>query len=125
MSTDNYFGNVTKKTKGFYLAIAIIGIAFLMSVNTDLQFLSQSSEMQIPSEFLWIIFTVDILAILMLVLTAMFKKTGVILFPFLVLLHFLLHSFYLSTFLYFDLAALFAFFAAGLFVIVPRWKFFS
>lgn len=122
---DNYFGNVEQKSRGFYIALGIMAAAFLLSMNTDLQFLSQRKEMQIPDEFLWIVFTVDILALLMIVLMAFFRKAGVILYPFVVILHFLLHHFYLSNIIYADINALFFYFVAGLFVVIPRWKYFK
>ncbi len=123
--SENYFGKVEPKTKGFYIALSLVALAFLFSINTDLQFLSQSDEVHIPVAFLWIIFVIDILVLLMIALMMMFRKAGVILYPFLVLLHFLLHNFYLSTFLYFDLNALFFYFVVGLFVVIPRWKYFK
>ncbi len=123
--TDNYFGKVEQKSKGFYIALAIIALSFLMSMNTDLQFFAQSEEVHIPTGFIWIIFVLDFLILLMLLLIVFFRKVGVIVFPFLVLIHFLLYNFYLSSFLYFDLSTLFCYFMAGLFVVIPRWSFFK
>ncbi|MGC4130597.1 MAG: hypothetical protein QM564_13825 [Bergeyella sp.] len=121
----SYFGNVEKKSRGLYIAVAIPALMFLLSVNTDLLHFSQRNDTNVPVEFFWIIFIVDFLVLSMSALMAIHRKAGVILFPFLLMLHFLLHNFYLSVFLLSDLNALFFYFAVGLFALVPRWKYFN
>lgn len=111
----------TKRTLSFYLAFVIMLIPFILSVNTDLAQFSEHKDTGIPPAFFNIIFSVDALIVLSMVLIYFYKKVGVILFPILVMMHFMLHNFYLSVSLYADLFLLFVFCGAGLAVIVPRW----
>lgn len=108
----------------FYLALALMLLVLVLSINTDAAHFALREKTGVPVEFFWIIFTVDILIVLSFVLIFFYKKAGAVLFPFFVLIHFFLHNFYLSTILFSDLNLLFVYFAAGLLVIIPRWKFF-
>lgn len=122
---DNYFGNVPEKpTLPYYIGIAVLLVAAFLSVNTDLALFSERKDVEIQDWYFWLIFSID-LAIFACVISMLFqRKIGVIAMPVLVVLHFMLHRFYLSTFLYFDVQLLFVYFALGLFMVIPRWKFF-
>ncbi len=119
-------GSITEKTtsrsKYFYIALVLLIFSLVLSFNTDLAQFTLHEKNGIPIEFFWIIFSVDALILFSLLLIYFYKKAGAILFPVLVFLHFMLHNFYLSTSLLADLNVLFVYFAAGLLVIVPRWK---
>lgn len=111
-----------KRTRSFYIALIIMLLPFILSVNTDLAHFAEHHDTGVPAGFFWIIFIVDFLILLCMVLIYFYKKAGVVLLPFAVLLHFLLHNFYLSTTLYADMFLLFVYCGAGLAVIIPRWK---
>ena len=111
-----------KRTKYFYIALALLFLAFLLSANTDLGHFSSRNYTGVPIEFFYIIFSVDFLVIFSMVLIYLYKKAGAILFPMFILIHFMLYNFYLSTTLLSDLNVLFVYFAAGLLVIIPRWN---
>ncbi len=122
---ENYFGDTSKKSIWFYFALALILICAWLSINTDLLEFSQKKDVRIPDTFFYLIFFVDFVIVSSVVLIYFYKKLGAYLLPFFVVSHFLLHHFYLSTFLYSDLNLLFVYFAAGLLVIIPRWKYFK
>lgn len=113
-----------KKSLSLYIVLILMLIPFILSVNTDLAHFSQHTDTGVPKEFLWIIFTVDFLVLLCMVLIYFYRKVGAILLPVAVMMHFLLHDFYLSTTLYADLFLLFVYCGAGLAVIIPKWKIF-
>lgn len=114
-----------KGNKYFYGILIFLLLHFYMSVNTDLAEFSQHKDINIPIWYFYIVFTVDALVVLSLGLIAMFKKVGVIAFPVFIISHFLIHSYFLSTFLYSDVSVLFFFVGLGLLMIIPRWKDFS
>ena len=111
-----------KNNKDYYLSFGLILLVFLLSVNTDLAEFSQHQSLNIPTGFFYYTFGVDILVILSWILILFFRKIGVILFPVLVMLHFGLHNYFLSTYLYSDITALFLFVGVGLIAIIPRWN---
>ena len=113
-----------KRSTFFYIALILLLGAFFLSVNTDLAQFSEHKDTGVPQDFFWIIFSVDFLVVFSVVLIYFYKKAGAILFPVFVMTHFLLYNFYLSTRLLADLNVLFVYFAAGLLVIIPRWKVF-
>lgn len=119
---NNTTENVISKSKYFYIALVLLVLSLVLSFNTDLAQFTLHEKNGIPVQFFWIIFSVDALILFSLLLIYFYKKVGAILFPILVFLHFMLHNFYLSTSLMADLNVLFVYFAAGLLVIVPRWK---
>ena len=111
-----------KNNKFFYWIIIFLFFHFLFSIGIDWSQYSQHLDLNIPSWYFYIVFAVDILAILSLVLIAMYKKAGVFLFPLFILAHFTVHHMFLSTFLYFDVSVLFFFIGLGLLEIIPRWN---
>jgi len=111
-----------KNNKDYYIFFGLILLVFLLSVNTDLAEFSQHQSLNIPSGFFYYTFGVDVLVILSWILIMFFRKTGAVLFPILVLLHFSLHNYFLSTYLYSDITTLFLFIGLGLISIIPRWN---
>ncbi|WP_300672856.1 hypothetical protein [Soonwooa sp.] len=108
--------------KYFYGILIFLGLHFYLSVNTDLAEYTQHTDINIPTWYFYIVFAVDALAVLSLILIAMYKKIGVYAFPFFLIVHFLIHNYFLSTFLYSDVSVLFFFVGLGLLVVIPRWK---
>lgn len=113
------------RSRFFYLALGLLFLVFLLSLNTDFAQFSERRDTGIPNGFFWMVFTVDVCIVLSLVLIYLYRKAGAFLFPCFVLAHFFLHNFYLSTTLFSDLNLLFVYFAAGLLVIIPRWNVFK
>lgn len=108
-----------------YGVLIFLFLHFLLSVNTDMAEYSQHKDINIPTWYFYLVFSVDILVVLSLILIALYKKAGVIAFPFFMVVHFLMHSYFLSTFLYSDVSVLFFYVGLGLLMIIPRWKVFS
>lgn len=121
----NYFGDEPKKSTGFYLSIAALALFTLMGIGIDGDEFLQRKVLNIPEWYFYIIFVVDFLAILSLLGIAFFRKMAVFTFPTFVVLHFFLHQFYLSTFLYTDVTNIFLFVGVGLLMIIPKWKYFK
>lgn len=111
-----------KNNKFFYGVLIFLLLHFYLSVNTDLLEYSQHKEINIPSWYFYIIFSVDIMIVLSLILIALYKKIGAIAFPFFILVHFICHNYFLSTFLYSDVSVLCCYVGFGLLVIIPRWN---
>jgi len=111
-----------KNNKDYYIFFGLILLVFLLSVNTDLAEFSQHQSLNIPSGFFYYTLGVDALVILSWILIVFFRKIGAVLFPILVLLHFSLHNYFLSTYLYSDITTLFLFIGLGLIAIIPRWN---
>lgn len=122
---ENYFGESSKKTKGFIIALIIMLLSIGLSVNTDLAQFSEHEQVNIPLWFFYIIFGLDLLMIACVGLIYYYRKIGVFLFPVIVFGHLLMNSFYLSTVRYSDFNLLFVYFMAILFVTIPRWKYFK
>lgn len=111
-----------KNNKDYYLIFGLILLIFGLSVNTDLAEFSQHKDIAIPSNFFYYTLGVDALVLVSWILLILFRKAGVILFPLFVFIHFALHNYFLSTYLYSDITALFAFIGLGLFAVIPRWN---
>lgn len=111
-----------KNNKDYYLIFGLILLVFLLSVNTDLAEFSQRQSLNIPTGFFYYTLGVDILVIISWILIMFFRKMGAVLFPILVLLHFGLHNYFLSTYLYSDTTTLFLYIGLGLIAIIPRWN---
>lgn len=111
-----------KNNKDYYVFFGLILLVFLLSVNTDLAEFSQHQSLNIPSGFFYYTLGVDVLVIFSWILIMFFRKIGAVLFPILVLLHFSLHNYFLSTYLYSDITTLFLFIGLGLIAIIPRWN---
>ncbi|WP_018676338.1 hypothetical protein [Riemerella columbina] len=125
MENKNYFGTEPKKTTSFYVAMAVLALFTLMGLGVDIDEFIQHGSIQIPTWYFYLIFAVDALALLGLLLIVLFRKIGVYLFPFAIVLHFIFHQYYLSTFLYTDVTNLFLFVGLGLVMIIPKWQYFQ
>lgn len=113
-----------KKGIGFIATLIILLLFSLNGFGIDLDEFNNQKDLSIPTWYFYLIFLADSLMVLGLVLIFMYRKVGVYLFPIAVALHFYLHNFYLSTFLYTDVTNLFLF-IMGLFFIIPKWQFFK
>lgn len=120
------FQNETRERgTGFILALVALLLFSLMGAGIDTDEFLQRADVNIPDFYFLLIFIVDALMIVGLVLIFLYRKAGVFLFPAAVLLHYMLHNYYLSTFLYTDVTNLFLFVAIGLVAFIPKWKFFK
>ena len=114
-----------KKDLGFILSIAALLLFTLMGIGIDADEYLQQKELNIPDFYFFLIFFIDLLMVLGLILIFFYRKIGIYLFPAAVVLHFFLHNFYLSTFLYTDVTNLFIFISVGLLAFIPKWQFFK
>lgn len=111
-----------KNNKDYYLIFGLVILVFLLSINTDVAEYSLHQEINIPQGFFYYTFGVDVLVFISWILIMFFRKIGIILFPLFVLVHFFLHNYFLSTFLYSDVTVLFLFVGLGLLAVIPRWN---
>lgn len=114
-----------KKDLGFILSLAALLLFTLMGIGIDSDEYVQQNDLNIPGFYFILIFLIDLLMIIGLILIFFFRKMGVYMFPAAVVLHFFLHNFYLSTFLYTDVTNLFIFISVGLLAFIPKWQFFK
>lgn len=122
---DEFADESPKKDMGFLLSLAALLLFSLMGAGVDFDEYLQKTELGIPDFYFVLIFLTDLLMIVGLALTFMYRKIGAYLFPAAVVLHFLLHNYYLSTFLYTDVTNLFLYITVGLLAFIPKWKFFK
>lgn len=120
---EDYFKETGKKGRGFYLMLGVLLLFSIMGMGIDLDEFSQRRDVGIPDNFFYIMLLADGLMIAGLILIFFYRKIGVYIFPTGVMLHFFLHNYYLSTFLYTDVTNLFLFTSVGLLVLIPKWKF--
>lgn len=114
-----------KKDLGFILSLAALLLFTLMGIGIDSDEYVQQNDLNIPLFYFILIFLIDLLMIIGLILIFFYRKMGVYMFPAAVVLHFFLHNFYLSTFLYTDVTNLFIFISVGLLAFIPKWQFFK
>ena len=114
-----------KKDLGFILSLAALLLFTLMGIGIDSDEYVQQNDLNIPAFYFILIFVIDLLMVIGLILIFFYRKIGVYLFPAAVVLHFFLHNFYLSTFLYTDVTNLFIFISVGLLAFIPKWQFFK
>lgn len=114
-----------KKDLGFILSFSALLLFTLMGIGIDSDEYVQQNDLNIPGFYFILIFLIDLLMIIGLILIFFYRKMGVYLFPAAVVLHFFLHNFYLSTFLYTDVTNLFIFISVGLLAFIPKWQFFK
>ena len=120
----SYFDEDPKKGWGFILALASLLLFTFMGIGLDFDEYLQHETLNIPLGYFYFIFSIDILMIAGIVLMFFYRKIGIILFPVMLVLHFFMHNYYLSTFLYSDVTNLFLFTGFGMLAIIPKWKFF-
>ncbi|AZB01628.1 hypothetical protein EG359_19350 [Chryseobacterium joostei] len=125
MEEYTYFDEDPKKGWGFVLAFAALMLFTVMGLGIDVDEYIQHEFLDIPKWYFYIIFSIDVLMMLGLILMFFYKKIGIIMFPALLVLHFFMHNYYLSTFLYTDVTNLFLFTGFGMLAIIPKWKFFK
>ena len=125
MEEYTYFDEDPKKGWGFVLAFAALMWFTVMGLGIDVDEYIQHEFLDIPKWYFYIIFSIDVLMMLGLILMFFYKKIGIIMFPALLVLHFFMHNYYLSTFLYTDVTNLFLFTGFGMLAIIPKWKFFK
>ncbi|WP_051259649.1 hypothetical protein [Epilithonimonas tenax] len=111
-----------KTNKDYYLFFGLIILVYFLSINTDYAEYTLHEKINIPGHFFYYTFGVDILVVVSWILILLYRKAGVILFPLFVAIHFALHNYFLSTFLYSDVTVLFLYIGLGLLAIIPRWK---
>lgn len=116
---------MAKKSLGFISSLVFVFFLSTFSINLDISQFVQRDEINIPSWYFYIIFIIDIIMIASIFLIFFYRKIGVFAFPLAVLIHFLLHNFYLSTFLYFDILVLFFYSLLVLLTTIPRWQSFK
>ncbi|WP_265427907.1 hypothetical protein [Chryseobacterium sp. YIM B08800] len=121
----SYFDVDPKKGWGFILALASLLLFTIMGMGIDIDEYLQHEYLNIPRWYFYVIFTIDALMIISLILMYFYRKIGMFAFPVLLVLHFLMHNYYLSTFLYTDVTNLFLFTGFGMLAIIPKWKFFK
>ena len=114
-----------KKDLGFILSLAALLLFTMMGIGIDYDEYLQQNDLNIPGFYFILIFLIDLLMVIGLILIFFYRKIGVYLFPAAVVLHFFLHNFYLSTFLYTDVTNLFIFISVGLLAFIPKWQFFK
>lgn len=114
-----------KKDMGFILSLGALLLFSLMGLGIDTDEFLQRSELHIPQNYFYLIFGIDLLMIVGIVLIFFYRKIGIILFPLAVFAHYLIHNYYLNTFLYTDVTNLFLFISVGLLAFIPKWKFFK
>ena len=120
----SYFDEDPKKGIGFILALVALLLFTMMGVGLDFDEYLQHESLNIPLGYFYFIFSIDILMIIGIVLIYFYRKIGIVLFPLMLVLHFFMHNYYLSTFLYSDVTNLFLFTGFGMLAIIPKWKFF-
>ncbi|SDJ65216.1 hypothetical protein [Chryseobacterium jejuense] len=125
MEEYSYFDEDPKKGWGFVLAFAALMLFTVMGLGIDVDEYLQHEYLDIPRWYFYVIFSVDALMMIGLILMFFYKKIGIIMFPALLVMHFFMHNYYLSTFLYTDVTNLFLFTGFGMLAIIPKWKFFK
>ncbi|REC77620.1 hypothetical protein DRF60_11610 [Chryseobacterium elymi] len=124
MEEYSYFDEDPKKGWGFISAFAALMLFTIMGLGIDIDEYLQHEYLQIPRWYFFVIFSIDVLMIIGLILMFFYRKIGIFMFPALLVLHFFMHNYYLSTFLYTDVTNLFLFTGFGMLAIIPKWKFF-
>ncbi len=122
---DNFADETPKKDLSFVLALCGLLLFTLMGVGIDFDEFSQHREINIPTAYFYFVFLIDALMVASLVFIYFFRKFAVYTFPAFVVIHFLTHNYFLSTFLYTDVTNMFLYVSLGLFVIIPKWQFFK
>lgn len=111
-----------KNSKLLWIAAALIFLFSLMSIGVDVDEYVQQREIRIPHWYFYIIGAIDFLQLLGIVLILLYRRIGVFLVPAAILAHFFSHIYYLNSFLYVDVMALFLYTGLGLLAIIPLWK---
>ncbi|MCQ4034311.1 hypothetical protein [Kaistella montana] len=122
---DEFANENPKKDLGFILSLCALVLFSIMGIGIDADEFLQKKDLNIPEWYFYMIFFVDFLMILGIVLIFYYRKIGIFIFPVAVLMHYLMHNYYLSTFLYTDVTNLFLYITVGLLAFIPKWQFFK
>ena len=125
MEEYSYFDEDPKKGWGFVLAFAALMLFTIMGLGIDVDEYLQHEYLEIPRWYFYVIFSIDVLMMIGLILMFFYRKIGIFMFPALLVMHFFMHNYYLSTLLYTYVTNLFLFTGLGLLAIIPKWKFFK
>lgn len=106
----------------FWIVLALLLFFWFLGLNTDLQEYSQHELIHIPTGYFYLIFFLDLLTFSSLLLIFFWRKIGIYLFPLGIILHMTAHLYYLDTFLYTDVTALFIYIGIGLLSFIPNWE---
>ncbi|MDO4225256.1 MAG: hypothetical protein Q4C75_05135 [Bergeyella zoohelcum] len=123
----NYFKGESPNKGTFFIItlVAMLGFSAMgIGIDIDQLLQSQDQHISIPSWYFYIISATDLVLIGSILLIYFYRKIGVLLYPIAGALHFFFHLYYLNSFLYSDVFALFTFVGIGLFSIIPKWQFF-
>lgn len=124
MADENFKNESPRKGTFFLITLGFVLLFTLMSTGVDVDQYLQHKELKIPSWYFLIIFAVDILMVVAILLMFYYRKAGVFAYPVLMGLHFYFHMYYLDTFLYNDVMALFLY-VFSLLAIIPKWQFYK
>ena len=122
---DNFEDESPAKDFGFVLTLAALMLFTLMGVGIDYDEFLQHEELNISNGYFYFIFLIDLLMIGSILLIYFYKKIAVYIFPIALIIHFLAHNYFLSTFLYTDATNLFLYVGVGLLAIIPKWQFYK
>ncbi len=123
---NNDFSDETpRKGLGFSLALAALFLFTFMGIGIDADEFIQHPDLNIPTAYFYFIFFIDAVMVASLLFIFFYRKFAVYLFPAALIIHFLAHNYYLSTFLYTDVSNMFLYCTLGLFVIIPKWRFYK
>lgn len=123
---DSYFRGETQKRRGTMLlaALVLMLLSAFMGMGIDVDQYLQHREIKIPGWYFYLIFAVDVIIFVAALLIYLYRKVGVFLFPVGMLMHFFFHLYFLNTFVYSDLLAIFFYSSLCLLAVIPQWKFF-
>ena len=122
---NNFEGESPKKDFGFILTLLALLFFSMMGVGIDHDEYTQHLDLNIPTSYFYFIFLVDLVMIISVILIYYYRKMGVYLFPTALVIHFLAHNYFLSTFLYTDVTNMFLYVGVGLLAIIPKCQFFK
>ncbi|AZI22293.1 hypothetical protein EIH07_04150 [Chryseobacterium taklimakanense] len=126
MENEYFKGETPEKGMGFICSLIGLLIFTVMGIGIDVDQYLQSTEkdIAIPQWYFFIIFMIDAVILLSILLIYFYRKAGAIIYPLATIAHFMVHMYFLDTFLYSDVTALFVFTGVALLAIIPKWQFF-
>ena len=127
MENEYFKGETPEKGMGFICSLIGLLIFTVMGIGIDVDQYLQSTEKDIviPQWYFFIIIIIDAVILLSILLIYFYRKAGAILYPLATIAHFMVHMYFLDTFLYSDVTALFVFTGIALLAIIPKWQFFK
>ena len=127
MENEYFKGETPEKGMGFICSLIGLLIFTVMGIGIDVDQYLQSTEKDIviPQWYFFIIIIIDAVILLSILLIYLYRKAGAIIYPLATTAHFMVHMYFLGTFLYSDVTALFVFTGVALLAIIPKWQFFK